>query len=192
MKNTLLFLAFCLLSTPSQAAEKTFFFGGAQAQKGQMDACIGGTKNFGMAQWQSGVSAALAEMNAPANLNKPYTVVGHSSGAKYANQVASQARNPQRITLIDLDGFAPRNVPKGVNRVCWKATNGRGLSSRNAGSMAPSNGCQTVKTATAPQCSTTWCLHFALVNANVPGNLNNSTWVSQGYSHCKAFTGWQQ
>lgn len=191
MKLNRLGLATILLFTSMSAfaAPEVIFFGGAQSQQAPMNSCFPRFKNFPYPA-QGGVDSMLKQINSPANKDKPYLIAGHSSGAKYANMLASGAVNPSRITLVDLDGYAPRSVPKAVRRICWKATNGRGLWSRNAGSMSSGNNCGEVKTHVASQCSTPWCLHFSLVNLVVPGDLRDSTWITQGYKNCQANGKW--
>lgn len=194
MKAGLLILGLVLLPAASFAAPaKIFFFGGAQAQGNQMKACYPKYVNISWAEGQSSISKVVGEINKPENVNKEYVIAGHSSGAKWANMVALRAKNPKRIKLRDLDGFAPDNpgrVPQAVDRVCWRATNGKGLNSRNFKSMNTGRNCGSVKTHTAPHCKTQWCLHFSMINPNVPANLHDKSWVAQGYKGCKMNSAW--
>ncbi len=179
-----------LLATPKMAHSeeaKVIFFGGSTSTKSVMSACYPHSENFGY-HASAHVKEVVKEINSHPSQN--YIVAGHSSGAKYANSVARKVARPQQITLVDLDGYAPRKIPSAVKRVCWNATNGRGLSSRNANSMTTGNNCQIIKTQTAPSCRTKWCLHFSIINLNVPGNLNNKTWISQGYRNCAPNMNW--
>lgn len=182
----------CLLAAglaPAAHAAKTIFFGGVASQASTMARCYPNFVNIGYPA-DNQVSRVINMINAdPGN---HYMVAGHSSGAKYANAVATGVRNKAQITLVDIDGFAPRAVPKAVKTVCWRATNGRGLYSRNAGSMTPGNGCDIVRTQVQSRCTTAWCLHFAPINLNVPGGLNDSTWISQGYRNCAPNHAWAQ
>ncbi|MGZ3710390.1 MAG: hypothetical protein ACXVBE_01485 [Bdellovibrionota bacterium] len=189
---TKFFLA-CLafsLANEAMAGPSIFLFGGATSTKSQVQGCYPAAKveAFGYPPAGGEMGRVIATINA--NPDRKFIVAGHSSGAKYANRVASQVKNPSRITLVDLDGYAPRSVPKAVHRVCWKAVNGSKLASRNAPSMAQSNNCEVVKTYTSATCKTRWCLHFALVNKNVPGNLNDRSWITQGYKSCSANLDW--
>lgn len=204
----LLFL--CLVSS-AQAAEKVIFFGGAQSKTAALDRCFPGFENHGYAD--GSVQRVIDEIRAhPEN---HYTVVGHSSGAAYANTVAravalgfkgdrrQKARAPvaDRITLIDLDGFAPRSVPASVPRKCWHAKGGTSgkLVSRNYSSMSADNNCSEVHTYEDSHCKTVWCLHFTLVNPRTPATIAGgywtggrkgvgryvpATWVPHGYDNC--------
>ena len=191
MVNVLKFMGILLLVAPIARASdnKIFLFGGVASRKAEISSCYRDPRytNFGYPA-EDQVAKVVAEINN--HPDKAYTIAGHSSGAQYANMVAQQVENPERITLVDLDGFAPRNVPAAVKRVCWKAVNGKGLSSRNAGSMTAGNNCQIVKTHLAPACRTKWCLHFSLVNPNAPEDLNSATWRTHGYRDCTPNLEW--
>ena len=168
---------------------KVFFFGGATSKAKTINSCYPDVTAFDYPP-TSKVALAAAEMNEKGNRDKPYVVVCHSSGCKFANKLAQEVANPSRLTMVNFDGFAPDAVPKAARRICWKAENGRGLLSPNAASRSPARNCGEVRTLKAPHCTTAWCLHFALVNLNVPGSLNDGTWISQGYKNCKPHTPW--
>ena len=122
-------------------------------------------------------------------------IAGHSSGAAYANLVAKgttkkgkplKITNPGRVTLLDLDGFAPIGVPKTIQRICWNANGGAGkkpIPSRNFGAMTVGNNCGQVKTHQNQTCKDSWCLHFTLVNKNAKASLA-SDWPTKGYDGC--------
>lgn len=171
-----------LLLAPAARAE-TIYFGGVGAQSKITKGCYPQLNNYGYPVSGASLAALITKINKDPNAK--FTLVGHSSGARYSNYLAARVKNPGRITVVALDGFAPRGLPKAVNTVCWKANNGRGVSSRNAGSMAKGNGCKIVKTQVAKRCETPWCLHFALVNTNAPARLNGGNFISSGYNSCR-------
>lgn len=170
-----------------------FFFGGAQSKSSEMNACYPTTNNIAYSVGRSGVTKVLGVINSSRNSTRRYTIVGHSSGAKYANMVANKAKNPDRITLIMLDGYAPRSVSKKVGRrVCWRASNDKRLLSRNYYSAQKSNNCTEVHTYRASHCKTKWCLHFSLVNTRVPAGLDNGNWFFAGYRGCQPNLNWMK
>jgi hypothetical protein len=182
-------LAALLLSVVVQAAEpKVILFGGVGSTTSMMNACS--DQNF----WNIGYNLAPGQVDRvvaeiDANPHQPYIIAGHSSGAEYSNEVGRKVKNPRQVSIISLDGFAPRDLQRRMQTACWYASNGKGLRSRNAESMTEEN-CGTVKYFVAPHCKTAWCLHFALVNRAAPADLSGSTFRSEGYRDCEANTGW--
>jgi hypothetical protein len=187
MKIFLFVIALTLSNARLASAVKPHFFGGVGSTQRGTSSCYPNMETFGYPAANS-VKSVVAAINA--SPNEPVTLVGHSSGASYVNQIASQVKNPGRITLVSLDGFTPKGVPKSVNRTCWKATNGHGTWSKNAQYMTTANGCGTVKTFTLPHCETAWCLHFALVNLNAPKDLSAKNFIQHGYDNCKPNRNW--
>lgn len=175
-------VALALFVAPNAHADTVFFFGGVASKASVISSCYPSFTSFGYPA-DAKVNQVIAEINA--SPNKKFTLLGHSSGAKYINQIASRVKNPGRITIANLDGFAPDGVPKAVNRICWRASNGKGLLSKNASSMSTTRNCKEVRTTLAPYCNTTWCLHFAMVNLNTPSSLNGGTFAAQGYKNCQ-------
>jgi hypothetical protein len=196
MKHPLAFTLFSLLlALPASAEEKVIFFGGSMSQKAVLDRCFPGFVNSGYPAGNN-VQAAIDEIRAhPEN---HYTVVGHSSGAKYANlvvgsvvrgfkgnrrQAPAAPVDPSQVTLIDLDGYAPDGVPKSVpRRVCWHAQGGVSgkIKSRNYSSMSPDRNCTEVHTYQDNHCKTVWCMHFTVVNPQTPDLLGSGYYVKGG------------
>jgi hypothetical protein len=192
-----LVLAFSLVPLFAMAEAKVIFFGGATSQTKVLESCFPGFRNSGYSPG-AGVAAAIQEINA--HPDQQYLIVGHSSGAANANRTAmgrgggkksTPLVNPSRITVIDLDGEAPIAVPKSIKRVCWNAAGGKSgkLQSPNYSVMTTSNGCGEVHTYKDAHCSSSWCLHFSLVNPNAPADLRNGVckgkWVKVGKrKHC--------
>ncbi len=185
-----LFLFLVLAPLANAVSDKdVIFFGGVAATNAQIRSCYPNfLKAYAWGSGASGVNEAANLMNAPANKKKHYLIAGHSSGARYANQLAMKVVNPERITLVDLDGFAPDQARKRIkDTTCWRASAGKSLS-RNYGSMTSSR-CGKVETYTkANQCNNAACLHFALVNANAKVNYGN--WLVKGYANCKPNRAW--
>jgi hypothetical protein len=188
-----LILGLSLIAQPAFSADKVIFFGGAQSKKSVLDACFPNFQNFGYPPPANTVAAVIAEINR--NPDQTYLIVGHSSGAEPANQVATGIKkgrqtlkiaNPDRITLMSLDGYAPSGVPKNIKRICWNASGGaskKPIKSRNFASMTTKNGCGQVKTYQDDHCKDVWCMHFTLVNQSAPASLDK-TWKTQGYDGC--------
>ncbi len=193
-KNAALLFLVLLLPAVAFAAPKVILFGGAASQKGVLDKCFPNFENYGYPA-DGAVAGVIKKIND--NPDQEYIVAGHSSGAKYSNMVGQgNLKNPDRIKIISLDGFAPRSVPKSIkNRICWNAkggTTGR-IQSRNYGSMSTANNCSEVKTKQNSTCSTVWCMHFAMMNHQVPSNLDQggpNHWVTAGYKGCSPNVDW--
>jgi hypothetical protein len=171
------------LGVESARADQTIFFGGVGARKSVTSACYPAYENFSYPVSQAQLDRLIARING--SPRERFTLIGHSSGAKFSNYIADRVKNPGRITVTALDGYAPRGLPKEVRTICWKATNGEGVWSRNAGSMVKGNNCKIVKTQLARRCQTPWCLHFAIVNLNVPPALGGKDFIARGYEGCR-------
>jgi hypothetical protein len=186
----LLFFLFVVASSAHAMSDKeVVFFGGVAATSAQIRSCYPDfLKAYAWGQGASGVNEAANLMNSPANKKKHYLIAGHSSGAKFANQLAMKVVNPERLTLVDLDGYAPDQAHRKVkDTTCWRASSGNALS-RNYRSMQASR-CGKVETYTkAKQCNNGACLHFALVNANAKVTYGN--WLVKGYSGCRPNRDW--
>jgi hypothetical protein len=187
MKSLLILLSLVLVPHSVFGEPKVVYFGGVDAQKSVLNKCFPSFENYGYPASSAQQRAVIDEINA--NPNQQYIIAGHSSGALFADNVAkAKLVNPSRITLVDLDGYAPRGVPSDIRRVCWRAasTSHPGLTSRNFSSMVSANNCEVVHTHSDAHCSTVWCMHFSIVDPNTPSGLGNGTWETQGYSGCSA------
>jgi hypothetical protein len=187
MKSVLALILFFGGLTPALASTPVVFFGGVASNTAVLNHCFPTFRNHGYNEGAAAVREEVAEINA--HPDEHYIVAGHSSGAAYANEVASRVVHPERITLVDLDGFAPVGVPKAVQRVCWKAEGGRSghLQSRNAGAMTKANNCEEVRVHQDSHCDTVWCMHFSLVNPDSPADLasgGRDPWTRMGYEGC--------
>lgn len=191
----------------SVASEHVIYFGGYRSTKANMGCWAEKVQAEGFKvsalPYPSGASSGLnREIEDTAeyktllseirnNPNKKYKVAGHSSGSQYANNLVEwMLRNgvPARnIELSNLDGFRASNqLARQVKTVCWSARNGS-LVSRNY-----SPDCKVYQ---APQCQTAWCLHFAVVNTAVPGDLGGgSDFIRRGYAknNCQTNMDWIQ
>lgn len=189
LSQTLLVLLALTSTVHAMSENEVIFFGGVAATISQIKSCYPNfLKTYAWGAGAPGVNEAANLMNAPANKKKHYLIAGHSSGARYANQLAMKVVNPERITLVDLDGFAPDQARKRIkDTTCWRASAGKSLS-RNYGSMTAGR-CGKVETFTkAKQCNNAACLHFALVNANA--KVSYANWLVKGYSNCKPNRDW--
>ena len=184
-------IAVILVSFSARADVKVIYFGGATAKKSVLNQCFPDFENYGYPASSAAQNNVVNEINA--HPNQQYIIAGHSSGALFADNVAkAKLLNPSRITLVDLDGYAPRNVPSAIKRVCVRAasTSHPGLHSRNYDSMNKSNNCEYVFTHSDAHCSSknpkdmAWCLHFSIVNPQTPSGLGSGNWSSQGYKGC--------
>lgn len=130
----------------------------------------------------------VAEINS--HPNKRYVIAGHSSGAALSNRLAELVDDPKRISLVNLDGFAPSSqLQKKVgSSVCWYAKGRNGLHSLHANSMQ--SNCKVSKAVQNNNCTSAWCLHFGVINNKVPGNLSGATFKSQGYRGCDSNIDW--
>jgi hypothetical protein len=167
-----------------QAQEvKVFYFGGVKSQKQVLDRCYPDFRNFAYPLSEKEQKDLIEEIKS--HPQQKYLLVGHSKGTSYAMNIvkAPGISNRSRLTLIDLDGFAPVGVPSNVRTVCWNAKNTSGKKSRNYSSMRAET-CNEKYTVNADHCdvSSDWCLHFAVANPSVPAKLTD--WGGHGYDDC--------
>ncbi len=184
-----IFFIFILLLTPYLATARDtpiiIYFGGADSQKTDLDRCFPNFRNYGYPVSQVAQDALVQEIKQ--NPRRSYILAGHSSGSRYAINIAKAEgiATRSRLTLVSLDGFAPRGVPQSVRRICWNAANRSTNSrSRNFSSMTLGNNCGEVHTHYTSRCGSAskWCLHFSVVNPATPTNLND--WAREGYNGC--------
>lgn len=185
-QNLLISLALLCANQAFAGDTKYIFFGGAQSDKATLDTCLPGSnfERFAYPITSEERTALLKEINLHPNTS--YVLVGHSSGSASAIEIASdkKLKNREHVSLVDLDGFSPREVPAPIRRVCWRAKNEKNLESRNYAVMTQENGCDEVHTQTATNCNTVWCLHFLLVNPSTPADLDESSMGESGYLGC--------
>lgn len=163
--------------------------GGEGSKAESMNQCKGNVEilNIAYSDAPARVSEIVEEIDSHPEVR--YVVAGHSSGARYSNEIGFKVKDPQNLTIISLDGFHPKKIKGRVDTACWSANNGRGLVSKNAFSMTAEN-CGRVRSFSAPHCETAWCLHFSLVNLVAPKRLNGKTFRAMGYRNCLANSQW--
>jgi pimeloyl-ACP methyl ester carboxylesterase len=109
-------------------------------------------------------------------------LVGHSSGAAMAYELARKIRNKSRIAaVLSLDGFHPEETQNLVNVQCWSASDSVDpkLRARNYHTMKSCNNFREVK---AERCTNSMCLHFVLVNLNsAAAKVTNENFKTRGY-----------
>jgi hypothetical protein len=184
-------LTFCAASSAQAVSDRqVIFFGGFQSTKDQIQSCYPDfLKVYEWGAGIAGVDEALAYINSPANRHKHYLIAGHSMGAIYANRVAMRALNPDRLTLVGLDGFsAPGEVHLRVkDSTCWRAKS-PDATSMSYGTQRLED-CGRVRTySKARQCTNGACLHFALVNTSTTVTYLN--WLASGYRSCRPNRDW--
>jgi hypothetical protein len=120
-------------------------------------------------------------------------IVGHSSGCAIANKVDSDLKDHSRIRLVALDGFLPNadqmarvDEKKQFTTQVWSALGGGGVSLNYPDLYKRIGG--RLKIHRPTQCSTTWALHFSLVNAAATDNVVKD--ISSGYAQCRANLIW--
>jgi hypothetical protein len=111
-------------------------------------------------------------------------IVGHSSGCAIANSLNSRLKGDRKITLVDLDGFAPSaDQIKNSTVQAWSAegAGGKGKSLRWAAGhhMYP-----------APLATQKWSLHFSLVNSAATDAITDKNYKDTGYAGCIANLYW--
>lgn len=160
------------------------YFGGVGSEKKVLDQCFPSFRNYEYPVSLADQNKLVEEIKKYPQ--KKYIIAGHSSGSQYAINIMKTEKLPNhyRMTLVNLDGFAPRGVPLSVRRVCWNAENHLNqVKSRNFASMSLENNCSEVHTHSTLHCKSLskWCLHFSVVNPDTPENLDN---LAQGYKNC--------
>ena len=121
-----------------------------------------------MSQNQEAVNELISEINnSPAD--KKYILVGHSSGSASTFKIAAGIDESRRsqIHVVNLDGFSPREVPRGVATTCWTARDIRTrVGTENSENMER---CRDSQVMLAHDCkSNEKCLHNSLVNLLSP------------------------
>lgn len=108
-------------------------------------------------------------------------IVGHSSGCAIANELNKRVKvDHTRITLVDLDGFAPSGdqIKKStVKPWCAQGSGGKGHSVH----FSKSKDVYTASKATQP-----WSLHFSMVNTAATDDITKDNYASTGYAGCLA------
>jgi len=114
-------------------------------------------------------------------------IVGHSSGCAIANAVDRALDDHANVSLVALDGFLPDRAQLArLNTQVWSATGGGGVA-RNYRSLKKSVG-NRLKVYPSTSCSTSWALHFSLVNAAATDASVQG--VASGYSNCRSNLAW--
>lgn len=188
MKGIFSLIFLCGLTPLAHA--RTVFVGGVGSQSSTLRACFPGMQTFGLSDAQERVSTIAASLNQLLAAGEKVKIVGHSTGATVAEHIALKIKPEYRanIELVELDGIGSLKTQLAIpNSSCWYAVGKSGARSRNASSMVQ---CKHPHPISNNTCHTQWCLHFALVNPNVPANLNGGTFRYQGYSGCGGSIGW--
>lgn len=123
--------------------------------------------------------------------DRVFIIVGHSSGAAVANEVARLADRPERLRLVDLDGFVPsRELRKRVTTSCWAAVNPLSkIKSRNASTIL--SGCGDLAHLSENQkCQNAWCLHVSLFETSIPARLKPADLPTLGREDCQPNLEW--
>jgi hypothetical protein len=112
-------------------------------------------------------------------------IVGHSSGCAIANELNSRLEGDHsQITLVDLDGFAPRadQIKKSsVQAWCAEGSGGKGQSLHWASGK---------KKFIASSATEKWSLHFSMVNIAATNAITRDNYKSKGYAGCVANLCW--
>jgi hypothetical protein len=186
-------LLFCFLAR----SEQILFFGGYRSQPSQMQElerlAAAESKNLIAIAYPSNSSTYEAAVRDGKHIidfwvqeinNQPQSmvrIVGHSSGAALAIEIAKQVEPRSRLTLIVLDGFLPsQTLQLNIYTECWAAIdpNSR-LRSYNYESTKTCNRFYSLE---YEGCNNSMCLHFALVNENSRLNLiTNTNYGMRGY-----------
>jgi predicted esterase len=108
-------------------------------------------------------------------------IVGHSSGCAIANELNSRLKGDHKnVTLVDLDGFAPRPKQiKGASVQAWSAE-GSGPKDRSL------NWAKGKKMYHSAQATKNWSLHFSLVNTAATDDITGDNFETEGYAGCIA------
>lgn len=203
---------------PASGQVKIIYFGGYLATNDQVDCWKAGAlkklpPNYAITAypWPAGagsgyesavngganyIKKAVAEIDA--NKDVMYIVVGHSSGAALSNSVVERVKDLSHVKLVNLDGFAPSaSLQKKLKAahpdpasVCVTARNSQnGTKARNYGSMT--GNCSHSWVYEDKHCTTSWCLHFAIVSKSTPGGLGVD-FPRNGYKGCDANLDWMK
>ncbi|HXJ89251.1 MAG TPA: hypothetical protein VMS18_20710 [Candidatus Binatia bacterium] len=119
-------------------------------------------------------------------------IVGHSSGCAIANELNSRIKGDHsRITLVDLDGFAPSvdQIRKSSHQV-WSAEGAKGGKSLHHDDWGRFQG--QLQVYTASSATNIWSLHFSLVNTAATNAIKSSSDedLKKGYAGCIANLCW--
>jgi hypothetical protein len=184
------------------------FFGGFQATQSDIDVWLASAKKqcqdvaFDALPWPPGANSdahsavsaftrgdqydgAITQI-ATSGADQTY-IVGHSSGCAIANAVDRVFKDHSHIALIALDGFLPdaEQMARSSTQV-WSAVGGGGTSLNYQKLKDRIGGRLQVYQPTS--CSTTWALHFSLVNAAATDKVVKN--ISTGYAQCRANLVW--
>lgn len=128
----------------------------------------------------------------------PTYIVGHSSGCAIANELDSRLKDHDHIALVALDGFAPSGDQ--VNRSgtqVWSATTPdydkvkkRGNASLNYERLLSRIGAGRLNVYKPTGVTTTWALHFFMVNSAATDKIKSTKDLNIGYAGCVANLGW--
>jgi hypothetical protein len=114
-----------------------------------------------------------------------FFIVGHSSGCAIANELNSRLDGDHsKVTLVDLDGFAPiaSQIKKSsVQAWCAEGAGGNGQSVHWANSK---------KKFISASATQPWSLHFSLVNSAATDAITQKNYKTQGYAGCVANLCW--
>lgn len=121
-----------------------------------------------------------------------FIVAGHSSGTVFAEKLAKRVVHKEKIRLVRLDGYGDPGAQKGVKTTCWYAENpDLHLKGPNAGSMLNSSICpQPAHTYKTAHCRTPLCLHLAMINENVPPDIQRNDQVIPSFKQCAGNMSW--
>ena len=184
------------------------FFGGYQATQTDMDIWVASAKkvcqgvDFDAVPWPHGAgkdaNSAVSTFTKGDEFDGVITqigtsgadqtyIVGHSSGCAIANHVDRILKDHNHVTLVALDGFVPdaKQLARPSTQV-WSAVGGGGTSLNYKDLKDSVRGRLQVYHAT--DCSTTWALHFSLVNAAATDRVVKG--ISTGYAQCRANLIW--
>jgi hypothetical protein len=119
-------------------------------------------------------------------------IVGHSSGCAIANELNSRIEGDHsRITLVDLDGFAPSpgQIKKSRLQV-WSAEGAKGGKSLHHDDWGAYS--SQLQVYTAASATNRWSLHFSIVNTAANDAIKGSSDedLKKGYAGCIANLCW--
>jgi ABC-type branched-subunit amino acid transport system substrate-binding protein len=119
-------------------------------------------------------------------------IVGHSSGCAVANAVDNALSNTSKIVLVALDGFPPdEDQRKRPSTQVWSAVNPLHPAvqfARNYKKLKALLGSELHEYRAKDDCTSTWALHFSLVNSAATDTLVQG--VETGYNKCEANLIW--
>jgi hypothetical protein len=175
-----------------QLKSKVIVFGGRGSTTAQMNHCYPEFMSYSNIEGDAYVSCLAQQIDRQPTLpnREKFLIVGHSSGAAQAEKLVHAVKNKSKVKLILLEGFGIPAFHEGVETTCWYAKNGN-LQGMNAGYMQNPADCRgTVKAFEAPWCNNPLCLHIALVNLNVPAEINKSNVFTDGLNNCQGNMEW--